>query len=52
MDFFVRGVRVGLAYTEKLLIEKLKIARETGDPEAELGEDPKTGHRESSRVIF
>ena len=31
---------VGLTYTEKLLIQKIKIAREPGDLEAETGEDP------------
>ena len=36
MDIFVRGVGVGLTHTEKLLKEKLKTARETGDLEAEL----------------
>ena len=41
MEIFVRGVGVGLPDTEKLLIKKLRIARETGDLEAETGEDPK-----------
>ena len=41
MDIFVRGVGVGLTYTENLLIKKLRIARETGDLEAKTGEDPK-----------
>ena len=41
MDIFVRGVGVGLTHTENLLIKKLGIARETGDLEAEIGEDPK-----------
>ena len=41
MDIFVRGVVVGLTHTENLLIKKLRIARETGDLEAETGEDPK-----------
>ena len=41
MDIFVRGVGVGLTHTENLLIKKLRIARETGDLEAETGEDPK-----------
>ena len=41
MDIFVRRVGVGLTHTGKLLIKKLKLARETGDLEAELGEDPK-----------
>ena len=41
MDIFVRGVGVGLIHTENLLIKKLRIARETGDLEAETDEDPK-----------
>ena len=41
MDIFVLGVGVGLTHNEKLLIKKLRIARETGDLEAELDEDPK-----------
>ena len=41
MNIFVRGVGVGLTHTEKLLIKKLRIARETGDLESETGEDPK-----------
>ena len=41
MDNLFRGVGVGLTHTEKLLIKKLSIARETGDLEAETGEDPK-----------
>ena len=41
MDIFVVGVGVGLANTENLLTKKLRIARETGDLEAETGEDPK-----------
>ena len=41
MDIFVRGVGVGITHTENLLIKKLRIARETGDLEAETGEDPK-----------
>ena len=41
MDIFVRGVGVGLTHTENLIIKKLKIARETGDLEAETGEEPK-----------
>ena len=41
MDIFVRGVGVGLNNTEILLIKKLRVARETGDLEAETGEDPK-----------
>ena len=42
MDIFVRGVGVRLTHTENLLIKKLRIARETGDLEAETGEEPKT----------
>ena len=38
---FVRGVGVRLTQTENLIILKLKIARETGDLEAETGEKPK-----------
>ena len=41
MDIFVRGVGVGLTHTEKLIIKKLRIARETEDLEAETGEEPK-----------
>ena len=41
MDIFVRGVDVGLTHTEKLLIKKLGIAKETGDLEAEIREGPK-----------
>ena len=41
MDIFVREVGVGLTHTENLLMEKLRIARKTGDLEAETGEDPK-----------
>ena len=41
MDIFVRGVGVGLTHTEILIIKKLRIARETGDLEAETGEEPK-----------
>ena len=32
---------VGFTHTENVLIKKLRIARETGDLEAETGEDPK-----------
>ena len=32
---------VGLTHTENFLIKKSRIARETGDLEAETGEDPK-----------
>ena len=41
INFYVRGVGVGLTHTENLLIKKLRIARESGDLEAETGEDPK-----------
>ena len=41
MDIFVRGVGVGLTLTENLIIKKLRIARETGDLEAETGKEPK-----------
>ena len=41
MENFVRGVGVGLTHNENLLIKKLRIARETGDLEAETCEDPK-----------
>ena len=41
MDIFVWGVGVGLTHTENLIIKKLRIARETGDLEAETGEEPK-----------
>ena len=40
MDIFVPGVGVGLTHTENLLIKKLRIARETGDLEADTDEDP------------
>ena len=40
-DIFVRGGGVGLTHTENLIIKKLRIARETGDLEAEIGEEPK-----------
>ena len=40
MDIFVRGVGVGLTHTENLIIKK-RVARETGDLEAETGEEPK-----------
>ena len=40
-DIFVRGVGVGITHTEKLIIKKLRIARKTGDLEAETGEEPK-----------
>ena len=38
MDIFVRGVGVELTHTENLTIKNLRIARETGDLEAETGE--------------
>ena len=41
MDIFVRGVGVGLTHTENLIIKKLRRARETGDLEAETGEEHK-----------
>ena len=41
MDIFVRGMGVRLTHTENLLIGKLGKARETGNLEAETGEDPK-----------
>ena len=41
MDFFVRGVGIGLTHTKILIIKKLRIARETGDLEAETGQEPK-----------
>ena len=41
MDFFVRGVEVGLTHTVNLIKKKLVIARETGGLEAETGEEPK-----------
>ena len=41
MDIFVLGVGVGLTHTENLLIKNLGIARETGNLEAETGEDTK-----------
>ena len=40
-DIFVRGVGVGLTHTENLIIKKLRIARETGYLEAEIGEEPR-----------
>ena len=40
MDIFVRVVGVGLTHTEKLIIKKLKSARETGELETE-GENAK-----------
>ena len=41
MDMFAQGVGVALTHTENLLIKKLRIARETGDLEAETSEEPK-----------
>ena len=41
MDIFVRGVGVGLTHTENVIIKKLRIARETGDLEAETGKEHK-----------
>ena len=41
VDFCVLGVGVGLTHTENLIIKKLRIARETGDLEAETGQEPK-----------
>ena len=41
MDIFVQGVGVGLTHTENLLKRKLRIARETGDLEAETDEEPR-----------
>ena len=41
MDIFVRGLGVGLTHIENLIIKKLRISRETGDLEAETGEEPK-----------
>ena len=41
VDVFVRGVGVGLHYTKNLLIKKLRMARETGDLEAETDEGSK-----------
>ena len=41
MFIFVRRVGLGLTHTENLIIKTLRIARETGDLEAETGEEPK-----------
>ena len=41
MDIFVRGVGVGITHTENLIVKKLRVARETGDLEAETGKKPK-----------
>ena len=40
MDIFIQGVWVRLTHTEKILIKKLRISGETGELEAETGEDP------------
>ena len=40
MDIFVRGVGVGNTHTKKLVIKNIRIARKTGDLEAE-GDYPK-----------
>ena len=40
MDIFVLDVGKRLTHTEILLIKKIRIARETGDLEAETGEEP------------
>ena len=40
IDIFVRGVGVGLTHNENLIIKKLRIARKTGDLEAETGQEP------------
>ena len=40
MDIFVRGVGVGLTHTKKLIIKKLKLARDNGELETE-GENAK-----------
>ena len=39
--YFCPGSGVGLTHTENLLKKKLRIARKTGDLEAETGEEPK-----------
>ena len=41
MGIFARGVGVGLTHTENLIIKRLRVARETGDLDAETGEKPK-----------
>ena len=41
VHIFVRGVGVGLTHTENLIIKNLRVASETGDLEAETGEEPK-----------
>ena len=45
MNVFVRTVGVGLNHTEKILIKKLKIARETGGLEIETDEGPRKPDR-------
>ena len=52
MDIFVRGVGVGLTHTENLIIKKLRIARESGDLEAETGEEPKKPDRRVVESYF
>ena len=37
MDTFVRVVGLGLTHTEKLLTKNFRIAKETGDLDAEIG---------------
>ena len=39
--YFCPGVGVGLTHSEKLIIKKMRIARETRDLEAETGEESK-----------
>ena len=41
MDISVRGVWLGLTHTEKLLIKKLRVVRDSSDLEAEIGDEPK-----------
>ena len=41
MDNFVRGVEIKITHTENFCNKNLRIARETGDLEAETGEVPK-----------
>ena len=49
IDIFVRGVGVGLTHTEKLLIKKIRAARETGHLVAETSEHFK--NPEIGRVV-
>ena len=49
-EVFVRGVGVGLTHTENLIIKKLRIARETGDLLAEIGEEPRKP--DIGRVVY